>query len=55
MGIQKLKQMVLVLVEGKVSMQMDMECVVEKVNRLVGGRGYSLQCQVLPKDQTKTP
>jgi hypothetical protein len=54
MGVQNLKQIVLVPVEGKFSMQMAMECVVEKVKRLVGGRSCSLQCQALPKDKTNT-
>jgi hypothetical protein len=40
-------------VKGKFNMQMAMECVEEEVERLVGERIGSLQCQVLPKDKTE--
>jgi hypothetical protein len=40
-------------VKGKFNMQMAMECVAEEVERLVGERSCSLQCQVLPKDKTE--
>jgi hypothetical protein len=40
---------------GKFSMQMAMECVEEKVKRLVGGRSCSLERQALPKYKTETP
>jgi hypothetical protein len=54
-AFKTLKKIDLILVEENVSMQMAMEFVATEVKRMVGGRNCSLQCQVLPKDKTKTP
>ena len=50
-----LKKLDLIPVEENFSMKMAIDSVVVEVKRMVGGRNCSLQCQVLPKDKTKTP